>query len=312
MGGTKGSHFVTPTRDSPRPSAAGQSMPRHATAGPSSSCLGPVKLWLAPPTRPTAATRAAPSPARPNWPISSTPCATSFRKFRCRRPTSPYPTPASAHWPTPLPPPQGIRAGGHHARSFFQAAPDTPLPIYSIVGGKLTTCRSLAEEAAATLLADLGRPVLANSRDRTIPGAKPGRRPRPTLVGPARKSPRGRACRSRPSSAPGSSAVRTPPRFSDAAEGRPNASAGPRFPWPWPVEHSPRVGHPLADLVERRLMLLYQQPLERATLEHLAELLVAEGSSSPSKPQRGPMTIERPQSILAKPCLRRRHWRRDV
>jgi hypothetical protein len=38
----------------------------------------------------------------------------------------------------------------------------------------------------------------------------------------------------------------------------------------------------LADLVERRLMLLYQQPLERKTLEHLAELLVEEGRLEPA------------------------------
>ena len=33
------------------------------------------------------------------------------------------------------------------------------VPMYSIIGGKLTTCRSLAEESAATILQRLGRPV---------------------------------------------------------------------------------------------------------------------------------------------------------
>lgn len=46
-----------------------------------------------------------------------------------------------------------------------------PLPLWSIVGGKLTTCRSLAEGAAAEILAVLGRAATADSRDRPLPGA---------------------------------------------------------------------------------------------------------------------------------------------
>ncbi len=43
-----------------------------------------------------------------------------------------------------------------------------PLPLVSLVGGKLTTCRSLAEETAAAVLARLDRPVSATSRERPI------------------------------------------------------------------------------------------------------------------------------------------------
>jgi glycerol-3-phosphate dehydrogenase len=43
------------------------------------------------------------------------------------------------------------------------------VPLVSLVGGKLTTCRSLAEEAAAAVLGRLGLPVAANSQDRMIP-----------------------------------------------------------------------------------------------------------------------------------------------
>ncbi len=46
-----------------------------------------------------------------------------------------------------------------------------PVPLWSIVGGKLTTCRSLAEGAAAEVLAVLGLPVAATSRTRPLPGA---------------------------------------------------------------------------------------------------------------------------------------------
>ena len=44
-----------------------------------------------------------------------------------------------------------------------------PLPLLSLVGGKLTTCRSLAEEAAASILSRLGREVKGTTRERPIP-----------------------------------------------------------------------------------------------------------------------------------------------
>jgi len=44
-----------------------------------------------------------------------------------------------------------------------------PLPLASLVGGKLTTCRSLAEETCSAVLARLGRKPTATSRDRFIP-----------------------------------------------------------------------------------------------------------------------------------------------
>jgi glycerol-3-phosphate dehydrogenase len=45
----------------------------------------------------------------------------------------------------------------------------SPVPLLSLVGGKLTTCRSLAEEATAAVLGRLGLAVEANSQDRPIP-----------------------------------------------------------------------------------------------------------------------------------------------
>ena len=43
------------------------------------------------------------------------------------------------------------------------------LPLVSLVGGKLTTCRSLAEETTAAVLTRLGLPVDSTSRERHIP-----------------------------------------------------------------------------------------------------------------------------------------------
>ena len=48
--------------------------------------------------------------------------------------------------------------------------PRAPVPFWSIVGGKLTTCRSLAESAAREILGVLGIPVGGTSRDRPLPG----------------------------------------------------------------------------------------------------------------------------------------------
>lgn len=42
------------------------------------------------------------------------------------------------------------------------------VPLVSLVGGKLTTCRSLAEEAAAAILGRVGQPVRGNSRQRPL------------------------------------------------------------------------------------------------------------------------------------------------
>lgn len=46
-----------------------------------------------------------------------------------------------------------------------------PVPTWAIVGGKLTTSRSLAESTAATVLAAVGLPVRGSSRERPLPGA---------------------------------------------------------------------------------------------------------------------------------------------
>ncbi|MBC7852376.1 MAG: FAD-dependent oxidoreductase, partial [Pirellulaceae bacterium] len=48
----------------------------------------------------------------------------------------------------------------------------SPIPLLSLIGGKLTTCRSLAEETAAAVLVRLGESAadVRNSRARVIPG----------------------------------------------------------------------------------------------------------------------------------------------
>jgi glycerol-3-phosphate dehydrogenase len=58
-------------------------------------------------------------------------------------------------------------------RHWLHEHADAPLPMFSVIGGKLTTCRSLAEEATARLLARLDLPVVANSQDRPLADREP-------------------------------------------------------------------------------------------------------------------------------------------
>lgn len=45
---------------------------------------------------------------------------------------------------------------------------DAPIPLWSVIGGKLTTCRSLAEETANTVMATLGKTFTSQTRERPI------------------------------------------------------------------------------------------------------------------------------------------------
>ncbi len=57
-------------------------------------------------------------------------------------------------------------------RHFLKEHEASAVPLFSVIGGKLTTCRSLAEETAARVLDRLGAPISADSRDRTVPGGE--------------------------------------------------------------------------------------------------------------------------------------------
>ena len=72
----------------------------------------------------------------------------------------------------PLPQTGGGTPASVTRRHWMEEHVGGSVPMYSIVGGKLTTCRSLAEESAATILQRLGRSPSANSRQRPIPGGE--------------------------------------------------------------------------------------------------------------------------------------------
>jgi glycerol-3-phosphate dehydrogenase len=125
-------------------------------------------------------------------------------------------------------------------RHWLEEHESANCPCYSIVGGKLTTCRSLAERAAQTILARLGLPQRASSRDRPLPGE-----------GMFPTTPHA-----------------TPNQAQTLLDHTPYPVALVRYM----VEHE--WVRRLEDFVERRLMLLYHRPLTRRCLEQLADVLV--------------------------------------
>lgn len=160
------------------------------------------------------------------------------------------------------------------------------LPTWSIVGGKLTTCRSLAEESAAEILETLGLPAGDPARERPLPGRLAadgtGSRAAAAVAAGAAGIPAealedavdrtlqlfgSRAVEVFEAAAVSSVLRKLPPLLGDS--GLPTAAAAFAVEQEW--------AETLSDLVERRLMLLFSPRLSVATLTALAELLVATG-----------------------------------
>jgi glycerol-3-phosphate dehydrogenase len=179
----------------------------------------------------------------------------------------------------PLPQTGGGTPASVTRRHWMEEHAGGSVPMYSIVGGKLTTCRSLAEQSAATILQRLGRSPSAVSRQRPIPGGEsyPADQTQlqatwHRLAGRFRLPPEGvRAiwtlCGSR----------------TESVLAGLEDLAGPRLTGTWLSTSFVRwvIRHEwvatLDDLIERRLMLLYDPYVSRSTLEELAGLLVQSG-----------------------------------
>ncbi len=184
----------------------------------------------------------------------------------------------------PLPKTSAAQTAAITRRHLLHVSDDSHVPIVSIIGGKLTTCRALAEEAVQLVLQRLQLPVRRNSRDRVIPGgerfpdsaaqvaAEQTRLAEQLQLTAAQVAAVWRLCGRR------AAYLLTPPP-PDAAEtdGRDNLRGT-----ELPLRFVRRVLRDewccqLEDLVERRLMLLYQPDLPRECLQHLAEVMAAEG-----------------------------------
>lgn len=163
-------------------------------------------------------------------------------------------------------------------RHFVHRHAAAPWPLWSIVGGKLTTCRSLAEEAARQVGASLGVPVAPQTRDRVLPGSE-GRAGTATDVEPWRAWAAAAGCDPATAAALdelfGSRAAQVFASLSPAERTPLDGTAVPRGTVRWVVERE--WARRLDDLVERRLMLLYHRRLTRRCLVEAAEELVLAG-----------------------------------
>jgi glycerol-3-phosphate dehydrogenase len=185
----------------------------------------------------------------------------------------------------PLPYSGDKKPGAVSRRHWLEKHLGGALPLYSIIGGKLTTCRSLAEDATRQLLKDLGRRPRTDSRQRPVPGGES------YPAGPDALA-RTQQLLAERFALPLSSIVavwsllgsRTEQvlETSEAGESRllPDSDL-PRSVARWMIEH--QWVNRLEDLVERRLMLLYEPRLSRACLEDLAGLLTEAGKLSSSE-----------------------------
>ena len=155
--------------------------------------------------------------------------------------------------------------------------PRAPLPAWSIVGGKLTTCRSLAETAAAEVLGVLRLPVRGTSRERSLPGACAGAGREAAVAAVAARlhgtgvaDDAARRVAERTVALFGS---RGPDAVAEQADIRlisglslPASAVGFCVQEEWAAT--------LADVVERRLMISFDEGLSLAALEEVAAELV--------------------------------------
>jgi glycerol-3-phosphate dehydrogenase len=154
-------------------------------------------------------------------------------------------------------------------------------PFYSIVGGKLTTCRSLAESSTQFILKRLGQAQIASSSDRPLPGAAPHPQSSDGEFANSEQdlfSPLRMLYGDQAPSVLADALVNHQKTLSADDRATPEMLDGTRYPLAlarYMIQHE--WVRRLDDFVERRLMLLYHRPLTRRCLAQLADALVAAG-----------------------------------
>jgi glycerol-3-phosphate dehydrogenase len=172
-------------------------------------------------------------------------------------------------------------------RHSLKEHPGAPLPLFSVIGGKLTTCRSLAEETAEVVLERLGREPTDNSRDRPLPGGENYPPDRGSLAAEQARLAKQlgykrpqieavwRLCGAATETALADSAQY--PLQDDDRTNLPDTEIPQRY-----IRHVIRREWPrrVSDLVERRLLLHFHRTLTPDCLRRLAELLHEAGGLS--------------------------------
>ncbi|HVC95188.1 MAG TPA: glycerol-3-phosphate dehydrogenase/oxidase [Pirellulales bacterium] len=155
------------------------------------------------------------------------------------------------------------------------------VPLYSVIGGKLTTCRSLAEQAAGTLRARLGLPPAVVSRDRPLPGGTDYPADPVALEGEWRRLAATHGLSAAQVRAiwalhgTRAATILNDGPVDESAKANLNGTDLPISFVRWVIRRE-WVEH-LSDLVERRLMLLYDRRLSERCLRELATLMVETG-----------------------------------
>ncbi len=188
----------------------------------------------------------------------------------------------------PLPAASASTTAAITRRHLLHESEDPDLPVISVIGGKLTTCRSLAEDVARLLLDRWGIADRVDSRTRVIPGGEnyPASPERLAIecdriaeqlqMTPQQVAAVWRLCGTR--TAEMLAATEAESADENGARNLPDSDLPERF-----VRRVIREQWccRLVDLVERRLMLLFSPDLSVACLNRLAELMVEAGVLDP-------------------------------
>jgi glycerol-3-phosphate dehydrogenase len=175
----------------------------------------------------------------------------------------------------PLPSVHASRTGAIPRGHWIDTNTRGPVPIDTLIGGKLTTCRAFGELAADRVLQRIGVPRTADTRERTVPGAEEYPRTESEL------DERWRGIAARTGFALdqiqsvwrllGTRASDVLQHVRDADRTSLPGTSLPVAFVDWVIAHE-WVQH-LEDLVERRLMLAWEPHVTRKTLVTLAEQL---------------------------------------
>ncbi len=157
-------------------------------------------------------------------------------------------------------------------------------PLFSVIGGKLTTCGAVAEQTVAAVMDRLAIDSVVPNADDALPGDEPHEQT------DSRQAIRRLALESGVSWEQAESAwLLFGAQSRKFLPGLPTSDQQPLLTGTlFPVSLVQRVidqewVKTVGDLVERRLMLLYAPALSRDTLEHLAKLLVDRNRLEPEK-----------------------------
>jgi glycerol-3-phosphate dehydrogenase len=177
-------------------------------------------------------------------------------------------------------------AGVTRRHTIVEHAPPEPgaPPALSVIGGKLTTCRALAEIVADRVLDRLGKRRFASTRDRPLGGDSTASANADALaksfsIDAATATELIKLFGSRATAVLGEIAANAA-TYGPLAARLVDANV-PEAVVRWSIRHE--WAETLDDLVERRMMLLYRPRLTRRCLRRIAELLAAEGKFAPTK-----------------------------